>query len=118
MSFWLFLCSATARGADGARLFYRRLAWLFVIGAAHGWLLWLWDILRFYALWGLLLPLFARVSNRKLFCTALFFAALAPALVSGFRSMFLGTAASDSQFEVAALQTFSSGSYAEVLRIN
>jgi len=64
VSFWLFLDRANARGAEGVSLFYRRIWWLFVIGAAHGWLFWFWDILRFYALWGLLLPLFLRVSKR------------------------------------------------------
>src|SRR5688500_2451082 len=33
MSFWLFLDRAKARGVDGMRLFYRRIGWLFVIGA-------------------------------------------------------------------------------------
>lgn len=118
ISFWLFLRRADARGDDGARLFYRRLAWLFAIGAAHGWLFWLWDILRFYALWGLLLPLFARLPNRRLMGAAFFFAVLAPALVSGFRMTVFGPAVPDSGFEGAALQTFSSGPYADVLRLN
>ena len=52
-SFWLFLDRAAARGRRGSGLFYRRIAWLFVIGAIHGWLFWCFDILRFYALWGL-----------------------------------------------------------------
>ncbi len=118
ISFWLFLSRASARGVDGARLFYRRLGWLFIIGAIHGWLFWCFDILRFYALWGLLLPLFLRVSNRALLSWALFFAVLAPALIGGFRSLLMGPAASDPSIDAVALQTFSSNSYAEVLRVN
>ena len=118
ISFWLFLSRASARGVDGARLFYHRLGWLFIIGAIHGWLFWCFDILRFYALWGLLLPLFLRVSNRALLSWALFFAVLAPALIGGFRSLLMGPAASDPSIDAVALQTFSSSSYAEVLRVN
>ena len=50
VSFWLFLDRARARGAPATRLFYRRIGWLFVFGALHGWLLWCFDVLRFYAL--------------------------------------------------------------------
>jgi uncharacterized protein len=117
VSFWLFLTRANARGVNGSRLFYRRLFWLFVIGAIHGWLFWCFDILRFYALWGLLLPLFLRFSERALLSSALFFAVLAPALISGLRSLLAGPA-SDPTIDAIALQTFSSGSYADVLRIN
>lgn len=100
------------------RLFYRRIAWLFVVGAAHAWLFWLWDILRFYALWGLLLPLFLRVSNRVLLGTALFSAVLAPALIGGLRSLLMEPAGSRAALNALALETFSSGAYAEVLRVN
>src|SRR5262245_43705836 len=58
ISFWLFIGRATSRGGSPTRLFYRRIFWLFLIGLAHGWLLWCFDILRFYALWAILLPLF------------------------------------------------------------
>lgn len=118
VSFWLFLDRANAHGADGTRLFYRRLGWLFVIGAIHGWLFWCFDVLRFYALWGLLLPLFLRVSNKALLSLALFFAVLAPPLIIGFRSLLTGPAATDPTIDALALQTFSSGSYMDVLRVN
>lgn len=118
VSFWLFLERANARGTNGISLFYRRLGWLFVIGAIHGWLLWCFDILRFYALWGLLLPLFMRASHKKLLSFALFFAVLAPALIRGFLSLLGGPTASDPAIRALALQTFSSGSYVEVLRVN
>ncbi len=117
VSFWLFLSRANARGVGGTRLFYRRLGWLFVIGSIHGWLFWCFDILRFYALWGLLLPLFLPLSGKMLLSFALLFAVLAPALISGFQSL-AGPVATDPNIDAVALQTFSSGSYAEVLRVN
>ena len=118
VSFWLFLDRARMRGADGIRLFYRRLVWLFVIGAVHAWLFWLWDILRFYALWGLLLPLFLRITNKVLLSLALFFAVLAPALIGGLRSLLIEPAAPREAINALALATFSSGGYGEVLQVN
>lgn len=118
VSFWLFLNRANTRGVDGARLFYRRLGWLFVIGAIHGWLFWCFDVLRFYALWGLLLPLFLRMSHKRLLSFGLFFTVLVPALISGIRALLVGPAAANLDIDAVALQTFSSGSYTEVLRVN
>jgi uncharacterized protein len=118
VSFWLFLDRLRQRGVAGTGLFYRRLLWLFLIGAIHGWLFWCFDILRFYALWGLLLPLFLRVSKKTLLSAALFCAVLAPALVSGFRSLLLPTSAGDPTMDTLALQAFSSSSCAEFLRVN
>jgi uncharacterized protein len=118
VSFWLFLDRLRQRGVAGTGLFYKRLFWLFVIGAIHGWLFWCFDILRFYALWGLLLPLFLRVSKKALLTAALFCAILAPALVSGFRSLLLPPSAADSTIDALALQAFSSPSFADFLRVN
>ena len=119
ISFWLFLDRVSARGRPATQLFYRRIGWLFLIGALHGWLLWCFDILRFYALWALLLPLFLRVPLRRLLACALSAAVLVPAVVSGIRGLLpplpagLGEAA-----DALALTAFSKGSYAEVLSAN
>lgn len=118
ISFYLFLHRAEARGADGKRLFYRRLGWLFVIGAVHGWFLWCFDILRFYALWGLLLPLFLRIRPKTLLILAVFFAALAPALITALRSALPAPNVGGTDFDAVALQAFSTGSYARTLRAN
>lgn len=118
VSFFLFLERANARGGNGTALFYRRLVWLFVIGVIHGWLFWCFDILRFYALWGLFLPLFLRTSLKKSLVLAFFFAVLAPALIRGVRPLLLGPAVSDPGIDALALQTFSSGSYLEFLKVN
>ena len=118
VSFWLFLGRSRLEGFNKIGLFYSRLAWLFVIGAVHGWLFWAFDILRFYALWGLLLPLFLKVSNKILLSSALFFALLAPALIVGFRSLLMGPAPSDPTIDDVALKAFSHGSYTEFIRVN
>src|SRR5258705_6698268 len=118
VSFWLFLDRLRQRGVAGTGLFYKRLFWLFVIGAIHGWLFWCFDILRFYALWGLFLPLFLRVSKKACLSAALFCAILAPALVSGFRSLLLPPSAGDSTMDALALQAFSSPYFSDFLRVN
>ena len=75
----LQIARGRARGETGARRYLRRLAWLFAIGAVHGWLAWSWEVLRFYALWGLLLPLCARLRPRPLLALALAAAVVVPA---------------------------------------
>jgi uncharacterized protein len=115
-SFWFFLDRARARGLGGNALFYRRLGWLFVIGAIHGWLLWCFDILRFYALWGLLLPLCLRASQRQVLGLALLFAVVLPATVNGVRAEWFGPGGESP--DALALQAFSSGGYLDMLRVN
>lgn len=118
MSFWLFLSRAQARGAAGIALFYRRIFWLFVIGAVHGWLFWLWDILRFYAFWALFLPLFVRTPPRQLLAMALTASVLVPAVISGFRVWFPSSPETGAALNALALETFSRGQYSDVLRVN
>ncbi len=118
VSFWLFLERANARGARGTQLFYRRIAWLFVIGLIHGWLFWCFDVLRFYALWALFLPLFLKLSNKVLLGSALFFAVLAPALISGFNGWLTVAPAPDSTLDELALRTFATGSFSSFLYVN
>lgn len=54
----------------GRLTFYKRLLVLIAIGLAHSFLLWYGDILLLYALLGLLLPLFSKVSNKTLIIVA------------------------------------------------
>ncbi len=117
VSFWLFLDRANARGGGGTRAFYRRIGWLFVIGSIHGWLLWCFDILRFYAMFGALLPLAIRLSNRKLLWIALSFCVLIPALSTGLSSAFAAAPPPDSM-DADALAAFAHGSFADFLRMN
>jgi uncharacterized protein len=50
----LFTSRAVAKGHSPRRLHYRRMLWLLLFGAAHGYLLWYGDILFSYALCGTL----------------------------------------------------------------
>ncbi|MCD8303908.1 MAG: DUF418 domain-containing protein [Prevotellaceae bacterium] len=66
IGFSIIMGNALRKGADGMRIFYRRMAVLTVIGLLHLMLLWSGDILMLYALLGMLLPLFRNASNRSL----------------------------------------------------
>lgn len=55
-----------AIGRNGLLVFYRRLFILFIIGSCHSLLLWDGDILLFYSIVGILLPLFRNCSDRTL----------------------------------------------------
>src|SRR5262245_39248365 len=117
VSFWLFLSRARERGGSATQLFYRRIGWLFVIGCLHGWLLWAFDILRFYALWAVLLPLFVSMRPRRLLTAALAASVLVPALVTGLRVAFWpGTGGGE--MDAMALSAFSTGRYREMLAAN
>jgi len=118
ISFWLFLSRARARGGGATSLFYRRILWLFIIGAVHGWLLWCFDILRFYALWAVLLPLFVRTAPRRLLSIALITGILIPALVSGLKVWLSTPTPSEIDFDAMALTAFAGGSYREFLIAN
>jgi len=58
-------------GKNGLAIFYRRLFILLIFGLCHSLLLWDGDILLFYALAGILLPLFRNSSDRTLIKTAI-----------------------------------------------
>lgn len=57
-------------GKNGLKIFYRRLFILLIIGLCHSLLLWDGDILFFYAVVGMLLPLFRNSSDQTLLITA------------------------------------------------
>ncbi|MEO8431471.1 MAG: DUF418 domain-containing protein [Acidobacteriota bacterium] len=118
ISFWLFLSRVTGRAASATGLFYRRIFWLFVIGAIHGWLLWCFDILRFYALWAVLLPLFVRTAPKRLLGIALAAAVLLPALVAAANTQVTHPAAPTTGYDAMALAAFSGGSFSEALKAN
>jgi uncharacterized protein len=68
--FALQLARLSARGADGLRIYRRRVLILLGMGLIHSWLIWDGDILTLYALLGLVLPAFCRWSNRRLLVLA------------------------------------------------
>jgi uncharacterized protein len=68
----LFMERALARenSARAADLLTRRMLWLMLFGALHGWLIWAGDILYTYGLFGLLIVPMRNVKPRKLLITA------------------------------------------------
>lgn len=72
IGFSIIISNAAKKGADGFRIFYRRMTVLTVIGFLHLMFIWSGDILMLYALLGMLLPLFRHASD----CTLLTWAAV------------------------------------------
>lgn len=70
IGFSIIIRNAEERGANGFRLFYRRMAILLIFGLLHMLFLWSGDILALYAVLGMLLPLFRKASNKALLGTA------------------------------------------------
>ena len=71
LGFSLQLHRLEQRGADGSAIFRRRLFILLLIGLTHMQFVWEGDILTLYALLGLTLPMFARLSDRNLLLLAM-----------------------------------------------
>lgn len=71
IGFSIILANNSARGANGVKVFYRRMTVLLIIGLAHLLLLWSGDILMLYALAGMALPLFIRAKDKTLIVWAL-----------------------------------------------
>lgn len=80
--FAMFLSRAEARGADGMKLYLRRLTILLVIGFAHVVAVFWGDILHIYALAAFILILFRRASDRLLLACGLAFSLLAGLVVT------------------------------------
>lgn len=82
IGFSIIIRNAERKGTNGFRIFYRRMGMLLLFGFLHLMFIWSGDILMLYALLGMLLPLFRRVSDKKLLGWALFFLIL-PIAVDG-----------------------------------
>jgi uncharacterized protein len=87
IGFSLILSNAARRGADGMRLFYRRMTGLLLIGLCHLLLLWAGDILMLYAVAGMFLPLFWKASDRRLLTWTVVLL-LVPILIDGCVDLF------------------------------
>ena len=86
IGFSIIISHALERGADGLRVFRRRMLLLLLIGLLHLVFIWSGDILALYAALGLLLPLFRNRSERQLLAWA-FGWLLLPVLVAAWRSL-------------------------------
>ncbi len=76
----------TPKGISFKRFWYRRVLWLMLIGAVHGYLLWVGDILFLYSICGLFLYLFRKKSVKRLFISAAIFYVIVflPGLAGGY----------------------------------
>ncbi|MCJ2379514.1 DUF418 domain-containing protein [Parabacteroides sp. AGMB00274] len=70
IGFSIILENVAKRGGNAMRVFYRRMFVLAFIGALHLMFIWSGDILLLYALLGMLLPLFRKLSDRILLTVA------------------------------------------------
>lgn len=70
IGFSIILRNNLERGANGQRIFYRRMLILMLIGFAHLMLIWSGDILMLYALVGMILPLFIKSKDRTILAWA------------------------------------------------
>ncbi|MCH5247988.1 MAG: DUF418 domain-containing protein [Muribaculaceae bacterium] len=66
IGFSIIISNALRKGVNAFRIFYRRMFFLFLIGFLHLILVWSGDILMLYALMGMILPLFTRLSDKGL----------------------------------------------------
>lgn len=66
IGFSIILSNAQRKEVNGFRIFYRRMWILALFGAVHLMFIWSGDILLLYALLGMLLPLFRKLSDKKL----------------------------------------------------
>lgn len=71
IGFSIILSNAEKNNKNGIKIFYRRLSVLFLIGLFHLVCLWAGDILALYAFAGFFLPLFIKVSDKKLITLAI-----------------------------------------------
>ncbi len=84
IGFSIILGNAAKKGANGMKIFYRRMSILAIIGLCHLLFIWSGDILLLYAVIGMILPLFRGVEDRKLLFWAAFFLIL-PVGLDGMR---------------------------------
>jgi uncharacterized protein len=81
----VFMERALARssGVGAADLYSRRMLWLMLFGALHGWLIWWGDILYTYGLCGLLILPLRNVAPKKLLVTGVVGLLIAQAMMVG-----------------------------------
>lgn len=122
LGFYLQMQRLEARGVDFVPLYRRRLAVLLIIGLAHFFFLWTWDILHLYALAGFVLLAFRSLSNRDLVAVGIICAVLGrigeKAIVE-FGVVSTGTGAADPYAEAAVLerqQLAQAGDYFPIVR--
>ena len=70
IGFSIIISNVSKRGGNAYVIFYRRMLVLLIIGFLHLMFIWSGDILMLYAMMGMILPFFLRVSDKALLWTA------------------------------------------------
>lgn len=70
IGFSIIISHAAQKGANGFKIFYRRMFILALIGLTHLMMIWSGDILLLYAVLGMLLPLFRNMTDRRILTVA------------------------------------------------
>lgn len=134
IGFYFFLRKSDETGISVIPVFRRRLGWLLAIGVLHVVLLWYGDILVFYALFGFLMILFRKKSNKSLIIWAVsilllppFFGSLLalaiqagmsnPDVAAGMQSSFAEAEQRLADFMVHAMHVYANGSFREIMLV-
>ncbi len=132
--FWIFMNKEVSEGKSIVPVFRRRVFFLLLFGALHVTLLWVGDILVFYALFGFLLLLFRKVSDRGLIkwaiwlgaipsllallgWLAVWLASLDPEAMAATQASFAESVKFMKSFRDKAFSVYSSGSFSEIVAI-
>ncbi len=134
IGFYFFMKKADESGNSVLGLFKRRLGWLLAIGVLHVILLWYGDILVFYALFGFLMILFRKKSNKSLIIWAvcvlmlplLFssvlvllikFALTVPEVAQEMQAGFEASSIHMNQLFDHIIEVYTTGSFTEIIKI-
>lgn len=121
LGFYIFLSRADNKGYNATGMFVRRMVMLFVFGALHGIFLWYGDILWTYAVAGIFLILFYKLSpktNAIISITILALGSVFIGMMAVF-SLMMGDTASTEGFQwVNMEQVILNGSYPDIIWMN
>lgn len=118
LGFALQLERARARGASGIARYARRLMVLAAIGAVHGFFVWWGDILLTYAVVGLLMLAFVKLSDRVLVPLGIITAMALPSLLKPWMHPLLSAMPGQAEVSAASAAAFTSGSWTRALHAN
>jgi uncharacterized protein len=119
VGFALQLQRAQAKEVNFRRYFAKRMLFLLTLACLHAYLLWFGDIIRFYALAGLMLLLVLHWSDKKLLLSGLLLAVIVtPVLFILNQVVFDHPPAAGDLSIQAILDTFRNGTYRQVLAAN
>ncbi len=120
LGFAVQISRAQAKGVKGNALFIRRMLGLFIVGCLHYLLIWDGDILRVYAVFGIVLLLLNMLSDRALWVGAVVLLVISPVATRLLYNVDFGIAYPDNVLEQINAVYYNQRSYLEVVayRVN